>query len=264
VDRAGRARLAEQLGIAPLSARSVALSTLLGSHPPRLPARALVTMGSLYGVAEGAMRTALSRMALAGEVVLEDAEYVLGERLRRRQAWQDAARGLDFEPWDGTWWSAMVSAGRRTMAQRRTFRALMAEHRLAELRPEVWLRPANIDGPAPSDGVLVMRGPIVGAGQATDVELAGRLWDLPGLAADARGLVSLSEQASSWLAHDDPSAMADSFLVMIAVVRFLRAEPLLPPALVGPEWPPEKLRRVYEQLERAYSARLSSFLASAS
>jgi phenylacetic acid degradation operon negative regulatory protein len=260
----GRESLAEQLGIAPLSARSVALSALLGSHPPRLPARVLVSMGSLYGVAEGAMRTALSRMALAGEVNLEDAEYVLGERLRRRQAWQDAARELDVKPWNGEWWSAIVSAERRSMTQRRNFRALMAEHRMAELRPGVWLRPANIDGPAPSDGVLVMRGPIGGPQPSTNIELAGRLWDLPVLAADAGALAAMSAQALSWLARDDPSAMADAFLVMIAVVRFLRVEPLLPPALVGAQWPPDELRRSYAELDRIYAVRMSSFLAAAS
>jgi phenylacetic acid degradation operon negative regulatory protein len=259
-----RETLAEHLGIAPLAARSVALSALLGSHPPRLPARALVSMCSLFGVAEGAMRTALSRMALAGEVALEDAEYVLGERLRRRQALQDAARGADTEPWDGEWWSVMVSAERRSIGERRTFRALMAEHRMAELRPEVWLRPANIDGPAPSDGVLVMRGPITGAGPSAGIELAGRLWDLPTLAADAGELTALSTEALSWLEGGDPSAMADAFLVSIAAVRLLRVEPLLPSALVGPGWPPDELRRAYDELERVYAARMSSFLVAAS
>ena len=256
-----REALAEHLGITPLTARSLALSALLGSHPPRLPARALVSMGSVFGVAEGAMRTALSRMTLAGEVELEDAEYVLGERLRRRQAWQDSARGAGSVAWDGGWWSAMVSAERRSIAERRSFRALMAEHRMAELRPEVWLRPGNIDGPAPSDGVLVMRGPITGE---TGIELAGRLWDLPALAADATELTALVAEALSWLRRDDPSAMADAFLVSIAVVRFLRVEPLLPAALVGPGWPPNELRRAYDELEQAYAAQMSSFLAAAS
>jgi len=256
-----RESLADHLGIAPLKARSVALSALLGTHPPRLPARALVAMGSLFGVAEGAMRTALSRMALAGEVVLEDAEYVLGERLRRRQALQDAARRTGTEPWDGAWWCAMVSAERRSIGERRTFRALMAEYRMAELRPEVWLRPANIDGPAPRDGVLVMRGPIAGPAGA---ELAEQLWDLPALAAGAGELTALAAEAVSWLAREDQAAMADAFLVSIAAVRFLRVEPLLPAALVGPDWPPEALRRAYDQLEAACTTQMSSFLTAAS
>jgi phenylacetic acid degradation operon negative regulatory protein len=46
----------------PLSARSIVASTLLGCHPPELPTRALVQMGTLYGIPEGTLRVALSRM----------------------------------------------------------------------------------------------------------------------------------------------------------------------------------------------------------
>jgi phenylacetic acid degradation operon negative regulatory protein len=137
---------------------------------------------------------------------------------------------------------------------------------MAELRPEVWLRPANIDGPAPVDGVLVMRGPITGepGSRDTDRELAGRLWDLPKLAVDAQKLIALSADALAGLRRDADSAIAEAFLVSIAVVRFLRVEPLLPPELVGPDWPPDELRRVYDDLERAYAVQMSSFLVSAS
>ena len=39
------------LGIEPLTARSLMLSTLLGTHPPSLPVRALVAVGELFGFA---------------------------------------------------------------------------------------------------------------------------------------------------------------------------------------------------------------------
>ena len=55
----------------PLTARSVIASTLLGVDPPRLPALALVRSGELFGLREGATRTALSRMAANGEVVAD-------------------------------------------------------------------------------------------------------------------------------------------------------------------------------------------------
>ncbi|TMR26179.1 hypothetical protein ETD96_41735, partial [Actinomadura geliboluensis] len=45
--------------IRPLTARSVVLSTLLGVHPPRLPARHLVRVGDLFGIAEGTIRVCL-------------------------------------------------------------------------------------------------------------------------------------------------------------------------------------------------------------
>jgi len=258
--RVSRERMAQALGIGPLTARSVALSALLGSHPPRLPSRSLVAMGSLFGIADGAMRTALSRMVVSGEVELDGSGYVLGERLRRRQTSQDVTRRPRTEPWDDTWRFAIVDAERRPIGERRAFRAMMGEHRMAELRPEVWLRPANIDGPEPIDGALIVRGGIAGR---DPVRLVGQLWDLPTIAGKAVELTGLVEQACSWLDRNDPTSLAETFLVSIAVVRFLRTEPQLPTALVGTGWPPERLRAAYDRLESAHLARMTSFLATA-
>ena len=55
-----------------LNARSLALSVLLGSHPPELPARAFVSLATLFGIAAGTMRTAISRMLAAGELAAVD------------------------------------------------------------------------------------------------------------------------------------------------------------------------------------------------
>ncbi|MCP9969263.1 hypothetical protein [Actinomadura madurae] len=82
----------DSLEIRPLTARSVVLSTLLGVHPPRLPARYLVRVGELFGIAEGTIRVALSRMVTAGDLVQSGGTYALTERLLERQARQDEAR----------------------------------------------------------------------------------------------------------------------------------------------------------------------------
>jgi phenylacetic acid degradation operon negative regulatory protein len=96
-------RVLPDLGLEPLTARSLVLSVLLGTHPPRQPVRALVALGSLFGMTEGTIRTALSRMSVAGEVEADSGQYALGTRLRRRQASQDVALQAADEPWDGTW-----------------------------------------------------------------------------------------------------------------------------------------------------------------
>ena len=56
--------------ITPLTARSVALSTLLGYHPPVLPISALVKVGELFGITDRATRVALTRMVKDGEVTV--------------------------------------------------------------------------------------------------------------------------------------------------------------------------------------------------
>lgn len=237
------------LGLAPLTARSLILTALLGSHPPRLPVRALVSLGLLFEVPEGTVRTALSRMSVAGEVHAEDGSYTLGERMRGRQAAQDAALRGPEEPWDGSWWIAVVDAGRRSVAERRSFRSLMLQHRMGELRPEAWLRPANVPGPPITPGVLLSRGSLDGRPMRV---LAGQLWDLDALAGTARELTELAERSLERLASGDPLVLKDTFHVSVAVVRLLRVDPQLPRAVVGDDFPVHQLRAVHARLEQAH------------
>ncbi len=245
------------LGVRPLSARSLALSALLGTHPPRLPARALVVLGARFGIAEGTMRTALSRMVDAGELVGEEGRYELGEQMATRQRTQDAGRRPVEEPWDGAWWFAIVDADRRPIGERRVFRRRMRDHRMGELRPDLWLRPANLAGPEPGTGIFVVRGRIEGR---DPVELARRLWDLDRLRSESRVLTALNEEALGWLATDGADALVDTVVVSVATVRVLLADPLLPEALVGPAWPVGLLRSTYDRLERAHNQMMASFL----
>jgi phenylacetic acid degradation operon negative regulatory protein len=256
----GRRRLPE-LGIQPLPARSLALSALLGTHPPQLPVRALVALGSLFGVAEGTMRTALSRMLDAGELTAADGVYRLGERMLERQVSQDAGRRPAPGRWDGWWWFAIVDADRRSVTERRAFRTRMRHLRMGELRPDVWLRPSNLPGPETGDDVLVVRGPI---NEREPSELVRRLWDLEQLRATARTLTAVTGDALAWIDADGVDALADTFLVSVAAVRFLLTEPLLPAELVGPDWPPDELRAAYDRLDAAHRAVMSSFLTAVS
>jgi phenylacetic acid degradation operon negative regulatory protein len=89
--------------IRPLTARSVALSTLLGYHPPALPVSALVRIGALFGIAERTTRVALTRMVADGDVVTDNGVYRLTERLVRRQEQQEEARSPRSKEWDESW-----------------------------------------------------------------------------------------------------------------------------------------------------------------
>lgn len=254
-------RSSRELGVEPLTARSLVLTALLGTHPPRLPVRALVALGQLFGFAEGTLRTALSRMVSAGEVEVVDGSYTLGERMLRRQAAQDVGLHPPPDEWDGTWWVAIVVAEGRTVGERRAFRSRMRHGRMGELRPDIWLRPANIPGPAPDQDLLVTRGTIE---ERDPAALAGRLWPLDDLAATARALATDAQEATAALAGGDPHALADTFMTSIAVVRFLQDEPRLPPDVVGRDWPVDALRRTYLDLDAAHHGLMRSFLTDAS
>src|SRR5216684_3451461 len=109
--------------ITPLTARSVALSTLLGYHPPALPISALVK---------------------DGEVTADHGVYRLSERLLRRQAEQDALTSPPTRRWTGGWEMAIVTSTTRPLAERVALRKSMVRHRMGELREGVWMRPDNL------------------------------------------------------------------------------------------------------------------------
>lgn len=229
------------LRLRPLTARSIVLSTLLGHHPPRLPARALVRVGELFGVAEGTIRVALSRMVAAGDLQQDDDGYGLTARLLDRQARQDESRAPLLKPWDSGWEIAVVTAEARPAAERAALRRTMARLRLAELREGTWLRPANLDRPLVPDVGGQCTVFTAAAPEEEPAALAARLWDLPGWADRARGIAAALDHAED---------LADRFTVSAAALRHLLTDPVLPEALLPPDWPGAALRRRYDAFER--------------
>ncbi|MFI1165721.1 PaaX family transcriptional regulator C-terminal domain-containing protein [Streptomyces sp. NPDC020801] len=224
----------------PLSARSVVLSLLLGTHPPELPVKDLVRAVEPIGVGGSTLRAALSRMVAAGDLRRSDTVYGLSDRLLERQRRQDGAVHPETLRWDGEWEMAVVTATGRGPAERAELRARLTALRLAELREGVWLRPANLRRPWP--GAL---DPVVRRFTARpDVparDLAASLWPVDTWAATARALLAHVARA------DRP---ADRFTALAAVVRHLLADPVLPAALLPADWPGPALRAAYTDYQR--------------
>ncbi|HUJ64470.1 MAG TPA: PaaX family transcriptional regulator C-terminal domain-containing protein, partial [Acidimicrobiales bacterium] len=72
---------------------------------------------------------------------------------------------------------------------------------------------------------------------ANSAELVSSLWNLPAWAEQARALLR------SLNAAPDP---AQRFVVAAAMIRHIRDDPVMPPALLPPRWPGLRLRRAYE------------------
>jgi len=247
------------LGVEPMNARSVILSSLLGSHPPRQSARSLVALAERFGIRPGTVRTSLSRMVAAGDLGTDDARYWLTDRLLARQREQEAGRRQNDAPWDGTWWSVVVESDRRTVAERRAFRSSMRGARLAELRPDIWLRPANVVAPPRADGVLVTRGSLA----ADDVRaLTARLWDLDEIERLAQRLeTTLVGHRPVLDSSDADAALPTTFTIAAAAVRFLRIEPQLPAELTPDRWTAPSIRRLYADFSTAFETQLREFFA---
>ena len=236
----------------PLTARSVVASTLLGVRPSVLPARSLVASAGLFGIADGTVRTAMSRMVAAGELTVEGGHYALaGPFLARRERQDESRAGVD-RAWNGDWELAVVEGERRPAADRAALRRAMRDLRLAELREGVWLRPANLGpGRLPEARAVVATQCLAFTGRPED-EPALRLWDLDGWAAAARRLEAELTALGPRLDH--PDQLAAGFVLSAAVLRHLQADPLLPPELLPPYWPGPSLRQGYETYDATFKS----------
>ncbi|NMO33172.1 PaaX domain-containing protein, C- domain protein [Streptomyces sp. GMY01] len=224
----------------PLSARSVVLSLLLGTHPPELPVRGLLRAVEPLGIGGSTLRAALSRMVAAGDLRRADGVYRLSDRLLERQRRQDAAVHPQTRDWTGAWEMAVVTATGRGPAERAALRTRLTALRLAELREGVWLRPANLRRPWPGDldGVVQC---FTARPDEPDEDLAARLWPLEAWAATARALLAHVARAGR---------PADRFTALAAVVRHLLADPVLPAPLLPGRWPGPELRAAYTGYQR--------------
>ena len=241
----------------PLTARSVIASTLLGVDPPRLPTLALVRSGELFGLREGATRTALSRMAAAGEVEADDGHYVLAGPLLDRHARQRRARRpAPRRRWDGSWVLAVVTGERRPAGDRAAFRAAARRLGLAEVREGLWARPddGRVD-PGSTDGAVVAtQATWVHGAEPDDLDPFLEPFDLTGWAAVARGLVTEMRASLPALEHRRDDVVAETFVVAAAVLRHLVADPALPERLLPADWPGEELRATFERFDAAFKA----------
>ena len=239
----------------PLNARSIVLSVLLGSHPPRMPVGRILQFTTLFDLPDGTVRTALSRMVAAGDLVNDDGVYRLSERLVERQTQQEAGRQDPPSGWDGTWWTVAVLSDRRSMAERRVFRSRASGARLGELRPDLWLRPANIAIGTELPDVLITCGPMV---VGDDGDLVRRLWDLDDLRQRADRHRAALDATAVRLGTGDDRSLADAFITLAAAQQFLRVEPQLP-VEVAADATATAMRSAYAEVVTDFQARLAAF-----
>jgi phenylacetic acid degradation operon negative regulatory protein len=247
----------------PLGARSVIASTLLGSEATRVPADRLVRAGELFGIADGAIRTALWRMVNAGELTAIDGGYALAGRLLARQRRSTSSAAAQRRAWDGTWELAVVGSERRSAAARHELRTAAAALHLAELREGVWVRPDNLDpGRLPEHHAIVDRQCIRFFGATAPPDITSRLFDVDGWAARAATLIDALDAASEPPAELHGGGLLAGFQLSIAVVRHLDHDPLLPDEMLPADWPGPDLRSRYAVYHREYERRFGAWLRS--
>jgi phenylacetic acid degradation operon negative regulatory protein len=106
-------------GERPLSARSLIASLLLRSDPPRMRAARLVQWCGLFGVSEGTVRVALSRMVDRGELHSAGGTYELAGRVGARRSAQDWSLRPKTLPWRGQWSCSPPAWAQSSAAERK-------------------------------------------------------------------------------------------------------------------------------------------------
>jgi phenylacetic acid degradation operon negative regulatory protein len=230
--------------VRPPTARSLIFDLLSTLRRGSMPVAALVQAGALFGIAEGSLRVALTRLLADGRVERDERGcYRLGTPAAPVQAMVGGWRGIDrrTRPWTGRWIGVHVVAGpaRRaaTRASERALRLLGFEPLAATLR----VRPANLRG-----AVEVVRTTLHGLGlsdSALVFELGGlddvsdaharRLWDGDALVRRYRAArADLERSAERLPALSEDEAMVESFGLGGRVVQMLVLDPLLPAPLL--------------------------------
>ena len=256
-----------------LTARSVIASTLLGTHPPVLSARVLVRSGAMFGISEGTVRVALTRMTNAGELSTDgNGRYELIGHLRNRQHRQDESRSgvndsANGKRWDGEWEMAAVVGEGRTAAERTELRVAMGRLRHSELREGFWLRPTNLAANRlAADRAVADQWTIAFSGRPNDAKAVARqLWDLPawsGASLDLlrqlrNGVTDLRKTGAKPRCGD---SLAQWFTTNATVLRHLQADPLLPTTLLPSDWPGKQLRDTFATFDTAFLERWRAWL----
>lgn len=210
--------------------------------------------GELFGLREGATRTALSRMAANGEVVADDAHYALAGDLLDRHSRQQSARARRPSTWDGTWVAAVVTADRRDAQERAAFRDAGRRLKLAEIREGLWMRPDNRDDESPTPARMVVdeQATWLRGVRPDDPDALVGAFGIDEWAAYAEGLVGELERWQAALDDRRTDVLGETFVIAADVLRHLVADPELPDALVPDDWPADRLRDRFDRFDHAF------------
>lgn len=258
---AGRSRQHPQSGS---SAQDLTV-TLIADYTVRtrawLPSTAIVALLGEFGVTSGAARTSISRLArrrvLEGSRHGRHSSYRLTEDAAidlSKGGTAIATIGTDSAPWDGFWTMVFFSMPEQENTRRRALREHLRWNGYAPLYDGVWISP----DPMPSEVQAQVAAAALGAvtvirAQHVDLEADAdrspvEAWDLPGIAKEYEAFIDrwsplLPRMAAGALTG--AAAVRARTEIMDTYRRFPVLDPMLPVALMPPDWPRRRAREVF-------------------
>ncbi len=245
----GESDVKVDLGLTDLNARSVVISTLLGSQYEELPASAIVRTAELFGIAPGTTRVALTRLLAAGDVHSLEGVYTLADHHQARRARQLRSVSPQVKEWTGSWLTAVVMIEGREPHHRLLLREAFRRERFVELRESIWMRPDNIDHGATTPAMHTIEEQCQWMFSEVGPDLETTLLERFAPATWAETADALEQEMLRLmprLKQHDPQVFRRAFIVEGGVLRHLMSDPLLPEELLDAGWPGQRVRDTYK------------------
>ncbi|HEY2950580.1 MAG TPA: PaaX family transcriptional regulator C-terminal domain-containing protein [Micromonosporaceae bacterium] len=230
--------------------------------PGWLPVGVLVRLLAELGVAEPAVRSAISRLKRRGLLVAErsggTAGYALsgvGAEILREG--DERIFGPHAESRDGGWLLAVFSVPEAERAKRHTLRSRLAGLGFGAVAPGVWIAPAHRRKLVEATLRRLSLESYVDLFRAdylafADLEkMVGQWWDLAAIAASYLDFLDRFRPVLDRGAPDEASAFADWVRAVTAWRRLPYLDPGLPAALLPADWPEPTATRLFAELNTA-------------
>ena len=199
------------------------------------------------GIGEGAVRTAMSRLAADGWLVRSrvgrNSFYALAEKGRDTFA---AATEHIYNPPAMPWSGAFELAILPQNGEREPARTALQEAGFGSPSAGLWLAPAG--APFPKAAAETALRLIASTRDETAARLAAASWPLAQTAEGYRRFIGLFRPLADALGTRPALSDEDSFVARILLIhayrRVILRDPILPPALLPADWPGAEARRL--------------------
>jgi len=233
-----------------------------------LPRGGSVWLGTLLqfldmlGTDGGVVRTAVSRLAADGWLDRDKAGRKSFYKLARQGREQfEAAVEHVYNPhpsnWAGRFELLLIGNG----ADRDASRAALTEAGFGSPMPGVWVAPSSVPTPSVAKGAIRLE---VSADDATGRRLVEASWSLERTAESYREFMKIFAPLEDWVQAANDITPADAILARVLLIhhyrRVILRDPLLPAALLPPEWPALEARQFCANLYQALLPASESWL----
>jgi phenylacetic acid degradation operon negative regulatory protein len=248
---------------APSRTWSVVITVFGDAVVPRGGAISLATLTEIFqrmGVAEGAVRTAMSRLSADGWLERSrqgrNSYYQLAAKGEATFA-EAAARIYDAHP------AGEAPRFRLVLAERVEARAALLRAGFGQAQPGLWVAPEDVPVPAEAADALTL---LADATLADARRLAEQCWPLAGLAETYRHFIAAFTPLAQWLGQQHALGGLDALVARLLLIheyrRAVLRHPPLPRALLPLDWAGDAARALcaglYRQLLPASEAWLDA------